>query len=110
MAYCESGKAPVIPLSHFPGKAVSHKGQRVCCFSTSIALLLPLCVGATNTLLLLWGQVQSFKSRVLFREACAAIPEDALLLEVGPHAILRSPLRQVGAHTALQPPYWARGC
>ena len=39
-------------------------------------------------------QVQSYKSRVLFRSACSAIPEDALLLEVGPHAIMRSPLRQ----------------
>ena len=41
------------------------------------------------------AQVQSFKSRVLFREACAAIPADAVLLEVGPHAIMRAPLRQV---------------
>ena len=39
-------------------------------------------------------QVQSYKSRVLFKGACGAIPEDALLLEVGPHAIMRSPLRQ----------------
>ncbi len=39
--------------------------------------------------------MQSFKSRVLFREACAAIPADAVLLEVGPHAIMRAPLRQV---------------
>ena len=39
-------------------------------------------------------QVQSYKSRVLFKGACSAIPEDALLLEVGPHAIMRSPLRQ----------------
>ena len=39
-------------------------------------------------------QVQSYKSRVLFKGVCGAIPEDALLLEVGPHAIMRSPLRQ----------------
>ena len=39
-------------------------------------------------------QVQSYKSRVLFKGACSAIPEDALLLEIGPHAIMRSPLRQ----------------
>ena len=39
-------------------------------------------------------QVQSYKSRVLFKGACGAIPEDALLLEIGPHAIMRSPLRQ----------------
>jgi len=38
--------------------------------------------------------VQSYVSRVRFVEACAAIPADALLLEVGPHALLRSPLRQ----------------
>ena len=40
------------------------------------------------------AQVQSYKSRVLFKGACGAIPEDALLLEIGPHAIMRSPLRQ----------------
>ena len=38
--------------------------------------------------------MQSYKSRVLFKGACSAIPEDALLLEIGPHAIMRSPLRQ----------------
>jgi acyl transferase domain-containing protein len=41
-----------------------------------------------------WLQVQSYKSRVLFKAACAAIPEDAVVLEVGPHAIMRAPLRQ----------------
>ena len=40
------------------------------------------------------AQVQSYRSRVLFKAACGAIPEDALLLEVGPHGIMRSPLRQ----------------
>jgi hypothetical protein len=40
------------------------------------------------------AQVQSYKSRVLFKGACSAIPEDAVLLEVGPHAIMRAPLRQ----------------
>jgi fatty acid synthase len=39
-------------------------------------------------------QVQSYKSRVQFKAACAAIPEDAVVLEVGPHAIMRAPLRQ----------------
>ena len=38
--------------------------------------------------------MQSYKSRVLFKGACSAIPEDAVLLEVGPHAIMRAPLRQ----------------
>ncbi|KAK9904717.1 hypothetical protein WJX75_001194 [Coccomyxa subellipsoidea] len=38
--------------------------------------------------------VQSYKSRVQFKAACAAIPEDAVVLEVGPHAIMRAPLRQ----------------
>ena len=38
--------------------------------------------------------MQSYVSRVRFVEACAAVPADALLLEVGPHALLRSPLRQ----------------
>ena len=40
------------------------------------------------------AQVQSYVSRVRFVEACTAIPADALLLEIGPHALLRSPLRQ----------------
>ena len=39
-------------------------------------------------------QVQSFVSHVRFTEATAAIPKDVLLLEVGPHALLRAPLRQ----------------
>ena len=38
--------------------------------------------------------MQSYVSRVRFVEACTAIPGDALLLEIGPHALLRSPLRQ----------------
>ena len=33
-------------------------------------------------------------STVSFTEACAAIPADVLLLEIGPHLIMRSPLRQ----------------
>ena len=39
-------------------------------------------------------QVQSFVTHVRFTEATAAIPKDVLLLEVGPHALLRAPLRQ----------------
>ena len=39
-------------------------------------------------------QVQSFVTHVRFTEATAAIPKDAVLLEVGPHALLRAPLRQ----------------
>lgn len=38
--------------------------------------------------------MQSYKSRVLFKAACGAIPEDAVVLEIGPHAIMRAPLRQ----------------
>ncbi len=40
------------------------------------------------------AQVHGYASRVLFRQACGAIPRDAVCLEVGPHALLRSPLRQ----------------
>ena len=39
-------------------------------------------------------QVQGYVSTVSFTEACAAIPADVLLLEIGPHLIMRSPLRQ----------------
>lgn len=87
---------------HVPGKAASRKGSAIPCapqphlwFTFERDINIPL---------LPCQQVQSFKSRVLFREACAAFPEDAVLLEVGPHAILRSPLRQVATHPALQLP------
>ena len=54
-------------------------------------------------------QVQGYVGRVRFTEACAAIPADALLLEIGPHLVMRSPLRQSRptlqcAHPCLSPP------
>lgn len=36
----------------------------------------------------------SYKSRVLFKGACEQIPKEAVLLEIGPHSIMRSALRQ----------------
>ena len=39
-------------------------------------------------------QAHSYTGRVLFREACAAIPPEALVLEIGPSAPLRTLLRQ----------------
>ena len=39
-------------------------------------------------------QVHSYRNPVLFNDAAQAIPKDALILEIGPHSILRSPLRQ----------------
>ena len=39
-------------------------------------------------------QVHSYRNPVLFTGAAKDIPEDALLVEIGPHAILKSPLRQ----------------
>ncbi|KAK9803511.1 hypothetical protein WJX73_000573, partial [Symbiochloris irregularis] len=39
-------------------------------------------------------QVHSYRSPVLFTGAVKAIPKNALLVEIGPHSILRSPLRQ----------------
>ena len=39
-------------------------------------------------------QVHSYRNRVLFTSAMAAIPSDAVLVEIGPHSVLRSPLRQ----------------
>lgn len=39
-------------------------------------------------------QVHSYRSPVLFTGAAKAIPTNALLVEIGPHSILRSPLRQ----------------
>ena len=39
----------------------------------------------------------SYTRPVLFTAAVAAVPDGALLLEVGPHALLRSPLRQCNA-------------
>ena len=60
-------------------------------------------------------QVQSFVTHVRFTEATAAIPKDAVLLEVGPHALLRAPLRQnlpghqCAPHTCTLPP-WLLAC
>lgn len=42
-------------------------------------------------------QVAAFSRRVLFTAAAAAVPAGALLLEVGPHSLLRGPLRQCAA-------------
>lgn len=39
-------------------------------------------------------QVHSYLNRVRFTETAAAVPDNAVLLEVGPHALLRSALRQ----------------
>ena len=39
-------------------------------------------------------QVAAFRRRVQFTAAVAAVPEGAVLLEVGPHSLLRGPLRQ----------------
>ena len=39
-------------------------------------------------------QARSYTGRVLYREACSAIPADALVLEIGPAAPLRTLLRQ----------------
>jgi fatty acid synthase len=47
-------------------------------------------------------QVHGYASKVVFRQACARIPEGALCLEVGPHALLRTPLRQ-NRHSPSQP-------
>lgn len=40
------------------------------------------------------GQVHAFRERVQFTSAAAGIPAGTVLLEVGPHGVLRSPLRQ----------------
>ena len=40
------------------------------------------------------AQVQSFMGPSRFAETAAAIPQDTLLLEIGPHAVLQAPLRQ----------------
>ena len=42
----------------------------------------------------------SYTRPVLFTAAVAAVPDGALLLEIGPHALLRSPLRQCNASLA----------
>jgi fatty acid synthase len=39
------------------------------------------------------AQTHGYASRVLFRQACAYIPKNVILLEIGPHAQMRSPLR-----------------
>lgn len=39
-------------------------------------------------------QVHSYRNPVRFTDAASAVPAGAILLEIGPHSILRSPLRQ----------------
>lgn len=39
-------------------------------------------------------QTHGYASRVQFRLACSKIPKDVIVLEIGPHALMRSPLRQ----------------
>ena len=39
-------------------------------------------------------QVHAYRNPVLFTDAAKAVPNGALLLEIGPHSILRAPLRQ----------------
>ncbi len=38
--------------------------------------------------------MHSYRNPVLFTGAAQQIPKDSLLVEIGPHSILRSPLRQ----------------
>jgi acyl transferase domain-containing protein len=52
---------------------------------------MPGCPFDTTGLL---AQVHAFRQRVLFTEAAAQIPKNAIVLEIGPHSVLRSPLRQ----------------
>lgn len=40
------------------------------------------------------AQVHSYRNPVLFASAAKDIPSNALLVEIGPHSILKSPLRQ----------------
>lgn len=40
------------------------------------------------------AQVHAYRHRVQFTAAAAQVPKNAILLEVGPHSVLRSPLRQ----------------
>jgi len=51
-------------------------------------------------------QVAAFSRRVLFTDAAAAVPEGAVLLEVGPHSLLRGPLRQGAAALGI---YFSQG-
>ena len=39
-------------------------------------------------------QVYAFRNAVQFTAAAAQIPKNAVLFEIGPHGVLRSPLRQ----------------
>ena len=61
--------------------------------ATLQVVIVPVCVPHLPCLTR-WMQVQGYVSMVCFTEACAAIPADVLLLEIGPHLVMRSPLRQ----------------
>lgn len=45
-------------------------------------------------------QVHSFRNRVLFTDAAAQIPEGAVVIEIGPHSLMRSAVRQNRADLA----------
>ena len=54
------------------------------------SIILPNALSQPNIFL----QVHSYRNPVLFTGATQQIPKDSLLVEIGPHSILRSPLRQ----------------
>eukprot|EP00884_Botryococcus_braunii_P011836 jgi/Botrbrau1/20653/Bobra.113_1s0077.1 len=39
-------------------------------------------------------QVHGYRHKVLFRQACEQVPADVIMLEIGPHSILKSMIRQ----------------
>lgn len=58
--------------------------------ASAVYLQVPFCHALTH----LWGQVHGYRHRVLFRQACDQVPKDAIMLEIGPHSILKSLIKQ----------------
>lgn len=70
------------------------------CFALFFSLfrgLYPCIYGMTG------AQVNGFKNRVLFREACEQLPKDITVLEIGPHSILKSLIKQCRPDLAYVP-------
>lgn len=66
--------------------------------ATCVMLCLEPCLNGLKC-----DQVNGFQNRVLFREACEQLPKDITILEIGPHSILKSLIKQCRPDLAYVP-------
>lgn len=85
---------------HFPSPCIillSHEKYLSYSQTASLTYVCSLSLCQAWACWLQWSyllQVHSYRNPVLFTDAAAQIPENAVIVEIGPHSILRSPLRQ----------------